>query len=93
MPTVNNEREGLHPLIIGEAITQLERKLSFRLKEKGSGTFKSRHEILGIVTEEHFELIDAVKSGTLEEVKQELLDIAVGALFGIASIEAKGVDW
>lgn len=57
--------------------------LSKRLEEKGLGIFVSPHEILGVITEEYKELIDAVHKN--DNVKGELLDIAVAAIFGYMS--------
>ena len=60
--------------------------LNKRLHQKGSGVFASPHEALGIITEEYFELIEAVKSNEDARVLDELADIAVGCLIGMASI-------
>ena len=78
---------------VDEAMEKLKAKLQFRLEEKGYGTFASKHEILGIINEEHHELIEAVKSEPIENVREELLDIAVGAVFGVACIDTKNIDW
>jgi NTP pyrophosphatase (non-canonical NTP hydrolase) len=67
--------------------------LESRLDQKGWGTFSSRHEILGILTEEFHELVEAVKSGDNVDVQSELVDIAVGALFGAVCIENNGTEW
>lgn len=56
------------------------------LKMKGTGEFISIHEILGVVTEEWKELTDAVQSNNFHNVKEELEDIAVAAIWGIISI-------
>ena len=64
-----------------------------RLAEKGDGAFASRHEILGIVTEEYAELIDAVHRGGPSEINLELLDLAVAAVLGIACIYDRSLDW
>lgn len=53
----------------------------------GRGSYSSAHEILGVVTEEFHELVDAVKSNRIVRVEHELADIAVACLFGIACIE------
>jgi NTP pyrophosphatase (non-canonical NTP hydrolase) len=70
-------------------------KLEYRLRKKGYGAYASKHEILGILTEEYKELIDAVQSqpvvGGKNSVREELLDIAVGCLFGIASIDCGAI--
>ncbi len=68
-------------------------KLYKRLEQKGYGTFASRHEILGVITEEYKEVVDAVHEKNPEAIKQELLDIAVGAIFGYACMNEKTVDW
>ncbi len=70
-----------------------ESKLMDRLNEKGYGVLVSRHEILGVLTEEYHEAVKAVESQSLKEVRSELVDLAVGCIFGIACIDAKAVDW
>lgn len=54
---------------------------------KGPRPSATTHEILGIITEEYFELIDAVKSNNLHQVHQELRDIMVASLHGIRSVK------
>ena len=68
-------------------------KLEFRLKEKGTGSFASRHEIQGSIAEEYDELLDALRENDMEQYKKELIDIAVGAIFGIACINSGSLDW
>jgi len=68
-------------------VMELQRKIAARLLNKGLGVFASNHEILGILTEEFHELVDAVKSDVSLEVRHELFDIAIGAMFGIVSID------
>ena len=85
------------PLVTDEevesAIEMFREMLSFRLKEKGQHTFASRHEILGIIQAEMGELVEAVEHEHSPQIVHELLDIAVGAVFGAACINAKKVDW
>ena len=64
-----------------------------RLDTKGYGTWLSRHEILGILEEELYETKKAVHEGTIEDVRYELVDVAVGCLFAIACINSKTLDW
>ena len=64
-----------------------------RIKEKGPGAFKSRHEILGCVTEEYHELIDAVTNKDVDDLIHELRDVACSCIFGIASIKSGNTDW
>lgn len=58
---------------------------------KGWHSLVSTHEILGIVDEEHFELTEAVRDGDATEIKKELWDIAIAALYGILSMQH--CDW
>jgi len=64
-----------------------------RCNQKGWGVFLSRHEVQGVITEEYNELIEAVHSGDLEKVEDELIDLAVACLIGISSIESNGMQW
>jgi NTP pyrophosphatase (non-canonical NTP hydrolase) len=60
-------------------------KLTKRLVQKGYGSYASRHEILGILLEEMDEVVEAIRSDHEQgyvEFKKELLDVAIGALFG-----------
>lgn len=89
--------------VIDNSLMLLKQKLNQRLQEKGKGAFASSHEILGVITEEYLELIEAVKykpfeinqAKAIDEKKEriieEMLDIAVGCVFGMASIN--DCDW
>lgn len=69
-------------------------KLLYRAKQKGLGTMASSHEILGIIQDEVQEYRDEVHAKAPADAKvEELKDIAVAAIFGIASITSGGVDW
>lgn len=67
-------------------IRKIRQKLADRLNEKGNGAFVSRHEILGVLTEEWKKLIDTVQGGSVEDIADELADLAVGAILGCACI-------
>ncbi|MFA5262045.1 MAG: MazG nucleotide pyrophosphohydrolase domain-containing protein [Candidatus Omnitrophota bacterium] len=87
-------RKQIHPDTVMNAVAETRKKLLFRLMEqKGYGTWTSRHEILGFLTEEYAEVVEAVHSGSLDELKEELLDVAVGCIFAIACINSKTLDW
>lgn len=80
------------------AVKSVVQKLREKIKEKGPGAFCSRHEILGVLMEEVDEYREAVRlpgSGkeTLDQLEAELKDIAVAAIWGIASIQTRKVDW
>ncbi len=61
--------------------------------KKGKGSFASSHEILGVLQEEYHEALTAVKENDIENLKHELFDVAVTALFGVACINSKTLDW
>lgn len=63
------------------------------LELKGAGAFVSAHEILGCITEEYQELIDAVRDDDFDDIRGELLDIAVGAIMCIASMDQDALEW
>jgi len=69
------------------------RKLEFRMKEKGRGAFVSSHEIMGIVSEEYDEMKEAVQENDHNKLFDELADIAVGSIKGMASMQAGKLDW
>lgn len=73
---------------VDRAVALMRTKLLMRLDQKGWDSFIGPHEILGILEEERMELTEAVRSDDWTEVVDELLDLAVGAVFGIASIMA-----
>ena len=87
------KRERISNDILQLVSDEIFRKLHKRMVEKGHGTMASSHEILGIVTEEYFELVEAVRMNRLDGVTSELKDIAVACIFGIACIGDGKVDW
>ncbi len=77
---------------VAESIVGIVHKLNKRLEQKSSSVFISSHEILGIVSEEFREFEDEVKKNDQVGIREELIDIAVGCIWGLVSIET-GVDW
>lgn len=76
------------------AMDALKAHLDKKLDQKGKGAWLSRHEILGIITEEvDVELKEAVHSETNQQIMGELADIAVGCVFAMACIEQGTLDW
>lgn len=78
---------------VGEATSLVRDWLFRRLNDKGFGAWLSRHEILGFLTEEYSEAVEAVHSKSTHDLKTELIDMAVGCIFGIACIDANALDW
>lgn len=86
-------REIVGPEAVRAAGEAFYEKLAARLGEKGPGTFKSRHEILGVLQEEFHELVEAVQSNDRVDFEEELLDIMIGAYWGLASSKNRTLDW
>ena len=84
-----DHRQQITPEQVSNIVDLTEDRLFARLNEKGYGAWVSQHEILGFLTEEYHETIEAVHSKSVEDLRTELVDIAVGCIFGIACIEAK----
>jgi len=67
-----------------------------RLEEKGYGTFSGKHEVFGILSEEFDELRGELREDMcIDGTIAELEDIAVAAIFGMASLmflNEKAVD-
>ena len=76
-----------------EVLTIIKLALFNRLKEKGYGAASSSHEILGIVTEEYLELVEAVRKNDRRNMEQELIDIVVGCILGLNSYYEDTLDW
>ena len=60
-------------------------ELGLRIQRHGDKSFASNAEGRGIIDEEHDELGDAIKSNNNQEVIREALDLAVGALWLVAT--------
>jgi len=91
--TTKRQREQVPHVYYIEAVEQCRSKLLSTLQEKGVGTFASTHEILGTVTEEYYEAIDALRANNRMLFRDELFDIAVACIFGISCLDAGTVDW
>lgn len=89
-----NQRQQLEDIDFEAALMGVSEKLEYRKKQKGLGVMASNHEIYGIIRQETSEYEEAIHKRMSDEAKvEELKDIAVACLFGIASIQSKGVDW
>ena len=81
-----DERVEVEPEQILSANAPILEWLARRLYKKGRKGYIGPHETLGVIEEEYDELKEAVRSDDLEQVIRELTDVAVGCLFGIASL-------
>lgn len=73
--------------LIWAAVSDVEEHMRKTLLDKGDGAFASTHEMLGTITEEYQELIEAVRHNNPGQVKQELKDLAVLTVFSIACLK------
>lgn len=81
--SLNREATSIADINFG--LEDIHKKLLSRLDKKGWGAYASRHEILGIITEEFLELTEAIRSDTPEgydHYMKECMDMAVAGLFG-----------
>lgn len=92
-PKISDKRPQITSGNVLRASEEILQTTSQRLLEKGAGAWLSRHEALGMIDEEYDELLEAVRDKSLGEVKKELIDIAVGCLFGIACINQGEFHW
>lgn len=79
-----------------KATDEIMNKIHRLLDKKGWGVFQSKHEALGVITEEYHELVEAIHTTDLNEqgdkhIREELEDIAVACIVAIASL--KHMDW
>jgi NTP pyrophosphatase (non-canonical NTP hydrolase) len=73
-------------------LTQVGHQLGVRIAKHGPESFIGPHETLGILWEEFAELCDAVRANDTRQVRAELMDIAVAAVFGMASQDEQPQD-
>lgn len=90
MAPVGNSRLEVDEGDIQKGLAHIQAKLRQRLQKKGYGQYISRHEIYGILAEEMDEVLDELRINSpegYENFSKELLDVAVGALFGYICCE------
>ena len=86
-------RPVVHASDIERAFACVRGHMEDKLRDKGPGGFKSSHEIRGTLGEEWDELRDAIREDKWPDIAHELQDIAVAAIFGLASMCADTLDW
>lgn len=69
-----------------DALDALRVAMLIRLERHGYGLAAGPHEIYGILAEEMAELLDEVRANNAPDVYNELVDIAIGAIFGMVSM-------
>lgn len=71
---------------ISNAFELLRQGLNKRIQKHGNGKFASRAEALGILCEEYAETIEAMRRNVKQEFVDEMMDVAVTALWAIISL-------
>jgi hypothetical protein len=78
---------------LDDIISDVHKMLYKRIEQHGDGAFSSSHEILGILNEEMLEYSLEVCGNDREGQIRELIDVAVGAIFGAASLKSGKAEW
>lgn len=89
-------RKQINMKCVKHMLDRLAGSIEHKTKQHGAHAFASRHEILGQITEEYEELVEAVRTDKTEfrrHIRDELLDIAIASVWGILSIDANAIDW
>lgn len=86
------ERPQLSDAVLLQMTEALIVNMGRRLEEKGRGAFVSNHEMLGVITEEYHELIEAIHRNDSIDVASELSDIAVACLVSLASLREADIQ-
>lgn len=89
---MNRKRKPLTKKHIKSVFDRIKKQLSAKIAKRGMGRYDSVHEIYGIVAEEAYELLKATHENNNQEFVDELLDIAIGCLWGIASFQSLKED-
>jgi hypothetical protein len=76
-----------------DCFKKIEAKLIQRFEEKGTKSFTSSHEAMGVIDEEVDEAKLAVHDNDHKQLEEEFLDIIIAAMVGVMSIDVKGMDW
>ena len=81
------ERTQLRSEEINTYIKEFEAELDKRIAKHGAGLFVSTHEGLGVVDEEHYELLGAISTNNPDRISEEAMDVAIGAFWMYVSIK------
>ena len=78
---------------IDKTIDEIKNRLYVRLGQKGDGILASSHEVLSVISEEFDEYKWSVHDNDATAQHEELMDIAVAAVMGMASMKSGKMDW
>lgn len=85
-----NSRKSRHQLTkkhVTWAMDRIEKQLAGKISKRGMGRYESVHEIYGIVAEEAYELLKATHENHHSNFEDELIDVCVGCIWGLASMK------
>lgn len=71
--------------ILLAVLEEMTRNVARRLEKHGRESFVSVHEALGVMEEERWELVEAIKSNVTRDILNEFFDVAVTCVFAVAS--------
>lgn len=80
------ERTKVDSATITKCISEFVQELGVQLQCKGDLGFISSHETLGVITEEYYELCEAVHENNEKRIVNELMDVVIAAFFGYATL-------
>jgi len=75
---------------LNDAFDLLDGRLDSRIKRHGDMSHASVHESLGVIAEEYKELLDEIHANNVQGVADEGIDLALAAIYMVASLIAKG---
>jgi NTP pyrophosphatase (non-canonical NTP hydrolase) len=94
MPHVETKRVPVTQDHLKLAHVLIDSHLRSAIDKMGNGSLISNHETLGVLSEEVYELTRAIHENRLDSIHEEMADIAICAIFGLASSIARmdGLD-
>ena len=85
---MNRENRPKVPIeFVKDSLNKVFERIEKKTLKHGGHAYASTHEIYGIVAEEFKELMDELHSNDTDEFESELIDVAVGAVWGLASMK------
>jgi hypothetical protein len=80
------ERRAVTDETLEMVVKILIQRLGERIEKHGRGAFTSGHEALGVLEEERWELVEALKSNDPNRTAEEWFDCAVTCVFAVSSM-------
>jgi hypothetical protein len=80
------ERDQIADEQIHEAVKDVVQMLVYKFEQHGKGAAVSMHEAFGVMQEEMTELEDEMRANSQKKFRREAIDVAVAALWAIASL-------